>query len=63
LAGDAGGRLKAIAFRAATEPLGAVLRTGAGQRLHLAGKLRCDTWRGRNDVQFVIEDAAPARLD
>jgi single-stranded-DNA-specific exonuclease len=63
LAGDAGGRLKAIAFRAATEPLGAVLRTGAGQRLHLAGKLRRDTWRGRNDVQFVIEDAAPARLD
>jgi single-stranded-DNA-specific exonuclease len=63
LAGDAGGRLKAIAFRAATEPLGAMLRKGTGQRLHIAGKLRRDTWRGRNDVQFIVDDAAPARLD
>ncbi len=63
LSGDAGGRLKAIAFRAATEPLGGVLRQGTGQRLHIAGKLRRDTWRGRNDVQFIVEDAAPARLD
>ncbi len=63
LAGDAGGKLKAIAFRAATEPLGALLRTGTGQRLHIAGKLRMDRWRGRHDIQFIIEDAAPARFD
>ncbi len=65
-------RLKAIAFRAlggnggsgggnGDSQLGeALLQAAGGQTLHLAGRLRPDTWQGRDDVQFVIEDAAPA---
>jgi single-stranded-DNA-specific exonuclease len=27
--------------------------------LHLAGHLQLDRWQGRDDVQLIIEDAAP----
>ena len=58
LADVQGGRLKAIAFRSLGEPLGdALLKTGGGG-LHLAGKLRADDWKGREDVQFLIDDGA-----
>jgi single-stranded-DNA-specific exonuclease len=59
LTGEAGGRLKAIAFRAAGQPLGEMLMNTAGLPVHIAGKLRADTWQGRQGVQFVIDDAAP----
>ena len=60
-------RLKAIAFRALGGNGGSngdaalgetLLQAARGQTLHLAGRLRPDTWQGRDDVQFVIEDAA-----
>ena len=56
---DAGGaRLKAIAFRSLGEPLGDALLNASGGGLHLAGKLRADDWKGREDVQFLIDDGA-----
>ncbi len=58
LSGPDGGRLKAIAFRAAGEPLGDALLHTDGLALQLAGKLRPDNWQGRNDVQMIIDDAA-----
>jgi single-stranded-DNA-specific exonuclease len=58
---ERGGRLKAIAFRAAGTPLGDALLANRGGVLHLAGHLRADRWNGRDDVQFVIEDAAAVR--
>lgn len=58
--GADGTRLKAIAFRAAENELGALLTSARGQRLHLAGHLRRDTWQGRDSVQLVVEDAALA---
>ena len=54
------GRLKAIAFRAAGEPLGAALLGTDGLALHLAGKIRPDTWQGRDGVQLIIDDGASA---
>lgn len=55
---DRGGKtVRAIAFRAEGEPLGGVLR-GAG-RIHVAGKIRADDWRGGDAGQLQIEDAAP----
>ena len=60
LSGVNGGRLKAIAFRSVDSELGLTLLNGAGRTLHLAGTLKSDTWKGRNDVQMFIEDAAPA---
>ncbi len=60
LGGTGGGRLKGIAFRALDGPLGPALLKTAGRPIHLAGKLRLDAWAGRDSVQFIIEDAAPA---
>jgi single-stranded-DNA-specific exonuclease len=38
-----------------------VLLDRAGAPLHLAGRLRADNWQGREDIQFMILDGAPAR--
>ncbi len=58
LTDGAGGRLEAIAFRAADGPLGALLSGSAGARLHVAGRLEADDWGGRRRVKLHIEDAA-----
>ena len=60
LADDGGGRLNAIAFRSTGGPLGQALLEARGRPLHVAGHLRADTWRGRDRVQLLIDDAAPA---
>ena len=58
---DPGGtRLDAIAFRTASGPLGSALLAREGTSLHLAGHLTLNMWRGRERLQFVIEDAARA---
>ena len=55
-----GGRLKAIAFRAADTPRGEALLQAAGQPLHIGGRLRRDTWQDREDVQLIVDDVARA---
>ena len=60
LTGGDGTRLDAIAFRAATAPLGEGLLGNRGRTIHAAGRLRADKWNGRTRVQLQIEDAAPA---
>ena len=59
---DGGGpaRLKAIAFRCLEAELGPALLQGQGSGFHLAGHLRADDWQGREGVQLIIDDAAPA---
>ena len=59
LAGEGGGRLKGIAFRSVGEPLGDALLDSSGMPLHMAGQVQIDRWQGREDVQFIIDDAAP----
>ncbi len=61
IAGDDGGRLKAIAFRCADQPLGEALLGRKGEFLHIAGKIRHDTWAGNGAVQMLIEDVALPR--
>ena len=56
----AGGKLKAVAWRAEDTELGRRLLSGAGG-LHLAGRLKADDWNGREGVEFEIEDAADPR--
>jgi single-stranded-DNA-specific exonuclease len=58
LTGPDGGRLKAIAFRVAGEELGRALLASRGAALHIAGRLKRDSWQGRDQVQIQIEDAA-----
>lgn len=56
LSGGGGERVRAIAFRAVGEPLGALLM--ARRRLHVAGRIKPDDWRGGDAAQFQIADAA-----
>ena len=58
LVGPSGESVRAIAFRAAGEPLGELLMTA--KRLHLAGRIKADSWRGGGAGQFQIIDAAEA---
>ena len=60
LAGEEGGRLKAIAFRSLDTDLGPALLNHDGAPFHVAGRLRLDTWQGRSRAQLFIDDAAPA---
>ena len=51
-----GGRLKAIAVRAADSALGQTLMSPGGVPLSLAGRVKLDRWNGDLKVQFQIED-------
>jgi single-stranded-DNA-specific exonuclease len=61
LADGAGARLRAVAWRAGDTELGRRLLARDGT-LHVAGRLKPDDWKGRNDVQLEIEDAADPRM-
>lgn len=53
---DASGRLECIAWRAEDAPIGQALRQGG--RFSLVGRLKADSWNGRERVQLEIIDAA-----
>lgn len=52
-----GGSLKALAFRAADTELGKALLNQRGEVFNIVGMLRKDTWMGKTQLQFIIEDA------
>ncbi|MBT9288017.1 single-stranded-DNA-specific exonuclease RecJ [Prosthecodimorpha staleyi] len=56
-AGD-GTTLKAMAFRAASEPLGRALLEARGRMIHVAGSLSLDHWQGDARVQLRVLDVA-----
>ncbi|WP_274709259.1 single-stranded-DNA-specific exonuclease RecJ [Nitratireductor luteus] len=58
LRSQSGGRLQAIAFRAAESDLGKFLFDNRGASIHLAGSLSANYWNGTRSVQFRISDAA-----
>jgi single-stranded-DNA-specific exonuclease len=58
LLGADGARLKAIAFKAGGTALGDALLKADGVARHVAGKLRVDSWSGKDRVQLIVEDAA-----
>ena len=60
LVSDAGGRLSAIAFRAADSDLGRFLLGRRGKLVHVAGNLATNHWNGAQQIQFRIIDAAEA---
>jgi single-stranded-DNA-specific exonuclease len=63
ISSETGGRLKAIAFRCLDSDLGPALLRHDGAPFHIVGRLRLDTWQGREQPQFLIDDAAPAWSD
>jgi single-stranded-DNA-specific exonuclease len=56
LEGEAGGRVKALLFRAEGR-LAETLLGRPDARLDMAGHLRAETWNGRESVSFMIRDA------
>lgn len=59
LTSEDGARLKAIAFRAESTPLGQMLLSaGNDTPIHIAGTLGLDHWQGREEVQLRAVDAA-----
>lgn len=54
-----GGRLAGICFRCTDRPLGQALLQAEGKPMHVAGRLRVNTWQGRSTPQLMIDDAAP----
>jgi single-stranded-DNA-specific exonuclease len=59
LTSEDGGRLKAIAFRAAATPVGAAIMSSGGDHpLHIAGTLGLDHYQGRAEVQLRVTDVA-----
>jgi single-stranded-DNA-specific exonuclease len=53
-----GAKLKAIAFRALSTPLGELLLSERQLPLHIAGRLAPDDWNGARQVQLMIDDVA-----
>lgn len=58
LTDSGGGKLNGIAFGALEKEMGARLMNSGGTALHVAGKLRNNTWQGRTSVQLLIDDVA-----
>ena len=52
--------IEAIAFGAFDGPLGPLIESHGGLRLHLAGRLELNHWGGKTKVQLRLEDAARA---
>ncbi|MDD9879159.1 MAG: single-stranded-DNA-specific exonuclease RecJ [Magnetovibrio sp.] len=57
--GPEGGRLAGICFRSVGRPLGELLLKSDGRPLHLAGRLRANSWQGRVTPQMFVDDASP----
>ena len=60
LSGSGNGRIKAMAFRCADQPLGRALLEAQGRTVHIVGRLRVDDWMGADKVELLIDDAAAA---
>jgi len=61
LRGADGGSIGAVAFRVVGTPLGDYLLSQPDAPVHIAGRLQRDFWNGRERIEVVIEDAAPAK--
>ncbi|PZO75536.1 MAG: single-stranded-DNA-specific exonuclease RecJ, partial [Mesorhizobium amorphae] len=61
LSSPGGGRIKAMAFRAADTQLAHFLRQHQGEPLHFAGSLSGNFWNGVRRVEFRVSDVAEAR--
>ncbi len=59
LEGEAGGRLKAICFRAKEGPLAEALLARQGTPLHLCGQIRAERWNDTVTACLHVVDAAP----
>lgn len=55
---QSGASVRGVAFRIADQPLGEALLSSNNKPIHLAGRIKIDSWQGRRRVGFQIEDAS-----
>jgi single-stranded-DNA-specific exonuclease len=55
-----GGRVRAVAWRAEDTALGRRILSGVGV-VHVAGRLKLDTWNGKENLELEIFDLADPR--
>ena len=57
---DIGNALKGMAFNCASDPMGQTLLDARGgtTRIHAVGKIRLNSWQGKDSVQFLLDDIA-----
>ncbi|MBE1203829.1 single-stranded-DNA-specific exonuclease RecJ [Aminobacter carboxidus] len=60
LRSESGGRVQAMAFRAAETPLGDFLFRNRDRAIHVAGSISVNHWNGSRTAQFRIVDASLA---
>lgn len=58
---EGGSRLKAMFFYGVGTKLGEALLKGSQSMFHLAGQFKINSWQGRENVEFLISDAAHAQ--
>ncbi|MCF8473564.1 MAG: single-stranded-DNA-specific exonuclease RecJ [Emcibacter sp.] len=58
LKGGDGATIKAMAFRASDQPLGQLILSSRGRKIHVAGTLRNNSWNGTVSAEMFIDDAA-----
>lgn len=56
LTSDSGKSIKAMAFRVGDNDIGHTMLNNRGEVFDVVGVLRRDTWNGKDEVQFIIED-------
>jgi len=56
LCGKDGSVIKSIAFNAKSSPLEPFLSKNNKKRFNIAGKMNLNEWRGRKNIEFIIED-------
>ena len=56
LLGKDGTTFKAFAWNAKNTPLEQYLNKNQKKNINIAGNMRLNEWRGKKEVQFVIED-------
>ena len=57
--GGGGPKLPGIAFGSLENEIGPRLLNHGGAAYNVAGKLRRNSWQGRNSVQLIVDDVAP----
>ncbi len=56
LSGKDGSTFKAFAWNAKNSPLEPFLNKKNKRRINIAGKMRLNEWKGKKNIQFIIED-------
>ena len=56
LSGKDGSTFKAFAWNAKNSPLEPFLNKKNSKRINIAGKMRLNEWKGKKNIQFMVED-------